>query len=251
MSNLDPENSDREKIPRHIAIIPDGNGRWAQARGLPREEGHRRGVENVQKTVRACAELGVEMLTLYAFSQENWDRPRDEVRAIMRLLGGYLKSDIQELVENGVRIDAIGRLQDLEPELQHDLTELMQRTASHDRLLVTFALSYSGRREIVDAARAIARAVENGELDPEEIDEKCMQAHLYAPALPDPDLLIRTGRESRVSNFLLWQLAYTELWVSDTLWPDFGRNDLDAALAAYQRRERRFGRTSAQLRCEP
>ena len=246
MGRLDPE-----KIPRHVAIIPDGNGRWAEARNLPRNEGHRRGVEAVRETVRTCSELGIRMLTLYAFSQENWDRPRTEVRAIMALLKRYIKSDADELVENGIRVNAIGRLTDLEPGLRRDLEKLIRRTERHDQMWVTFALSYSGRTEIVDATHKILRRVETGVLDPSEIDEKCVQAHLYAPELPDPDLLIRTGNEFRISNFLLWQMAYTELYVSDSLWPDFGKRELVEALLAYQQRERRFGRTSAQLRREP
>jgi undecaprenyl diphosphate synthase len=246
MRRLDPD-----KIPRHVAIIPDGNGRWAEARNLPRNEGHRRGVETVRETVRACSELGIQMLTLFAFSQENWDRPREEVRAIMALLEHYLKNDAEELVENGIRVNAIGRLHELEPALRRDLESLIQRTERHDQMWVTFALSYSGRTEIVDATRSIVRAVEAGVLDPSDIDEKCVQAHLYAPELPEPDLLIRTGQESRISNFLLWQMAYTELYVSASLWPDFGKQELVEALLAYQQRERRFGRTSAQLRREP
>ncbi|MFQ5514615.1 MAG: polyprenyl diphosphate synthase [Myxococcota bacterium] len=246
MARLDPE-----KIPRHVAIIPDGNGRWAEARGLPRNVGHKQGVETVRETVRACSELGIRRLTLYAFSQENWDRPRDEVRAIMSLLQQYLANDAEELCENRIRVEAIGRLDELEPRLRHDLEALIRRTERFDQMQVTFALSYSGRREIVDATRRIAGAVESGVLDPSEIDEKTLQANLYAPDAPDPDLLIRTGHEYRISNFLLWQLAYTELYVSESLWPDFGKTELVEALWAYQQRERRFGRTSAQLRREP
>ena len=209
-------------------------------------------METVRETVRACSELGVRMLTLYAFSQENWDRPRAEVKAIMSLLEHYLRGDAaDELVENGIRMNAIGRLEELDPDLRRDLEVLMRRTESNAEMLVTFALSYSGRIELVDAVRRIACAVESGVLDPSEIDEKCIQAHLYAPELPDPDLLIRTGNESRISNFLLWQLAYTELYVSSILWPDFGKGELVEALLAYQRRQRRFGLTSAQLRREP
>lgn len=246
MSKLDPE-----KIPRHVAIIPDGNGRWAEARNLPRNEGHRKGVENVREIVRASSELGIRMLTLYAFSQENWDRPRDEVKAIMRLLRRYLRTEAEELIENGIRVGAIGRLDQLDSRVQRDLERLIRRTEQNDQMRVTFALSYSGRTEIVDAVRQIVRAVESGDLDPDAIDEKCVESHLYARDLPDPDLLIRTGHESRISNFLLWQLAYTELYVSESLWPDFGKPELVKALLAYENRERRFGRTSAQLRREP
>ncbi len=238
---------DSEKIPRHVAIIPDGNGRWAEARGLPRIAGHRKGVETVRETVRAASELGVRMLTLYVFSQENWDRPREEVSAIMGLLEQYLRSESDELISNGIRVNAIGRLDELDPGLQEDLHKLMERSQRNDDMTLTFALSYGGRAELVDAVRAIVRAVEARELDPGAIDEKCIAAHLYAPDLPDPDLLIRTGHESRISNFLLWQMAYTELYVSSALWPDFSKQDLVDAMLAYQERERRFGLTSAQL----
>ncbi len=246
MSKLDPE-----KIPRHVAIIPDGIGRWAELRNLPRNEGHRKGVEGVREIVRACSELGIRMLTLYAFSQENWDRPRDEVKAIMRLLKRYLRSDADELHQNGIRVQAIGRLHQLDKPVQRELERLIRRTQQNDQMRLIFALSYSGRTEIVDAVRAIVREVEAGQLDPEAIDEKCIESHLYTSDLPDPDLLIRTGHESRISNFLLWQLAYTELYVCESLWPDFGKRELVEALLAYQERERRFGRTSAQLRREP
>lgn len=246
MSKLDPEN-----IPRHVAVIPDGNGRWAEVRNLPRNQGHRKGVENVREFVRSCSELGIRMLTLYTFSQENWDRPREEVKALMRLLRHYLRREADELVENGIRVTAIGRLDQLDERLRRELERLIRRTEHNDQMRVTFALSYGGRAEIVDAVRSIVRAVEAGCLDPAEIDEKCIEANLYAPDLPAPDLLIRTGNESRISNFLLWQLAYTELYVSSSLWPDFGKPELVEALLAYQQRERRFGRTSAQLRREP
>lgn len=243
MAVLDPA-----KLPRHLAIIPDGNGRWAEARGLPRNEGHHRGCETVREVVRACHEIGIRLLTLYAFSTENWDRPSGEVDAIMGLLESYVGSEADELARNRIQVRAIGRLHDLEPRLQDRLDALMRRTESNDEMRLTFALSYSGRAEIVDAARRIARAAEAGCLDPDAIDEKCVQQHLYAPDMPDPDLLIRTGDEHRISNFLLWQLAYTELYVTERLWPDFTKRDLVEALVAYQRRERRFGRTGAQIR---
>ncbi len=239
---------DTSKLPRHIAIIPDGNGRWAEVQGLPRNEGHRRGSDNVREIVSRCHELGIKMLTIYAFSQENWNRPRDEVDAIMELLAHYLQHETDELVEKGVRIDSIGRLDELSPAIQKDITELMRRTEGNDSMRVTFALSYSGRAELVDAVRAIVREAESGQLDPEAIDEKTLRLHLYRPDLPDPDLLIRTGDEHRISNFLLWQFAYTELYVTEALWPDFGPEQLDLAIAEYQRRERRFGLTSAQVR---
>jgi undecaprenyl diphosphate synthase len=241
---------DSNKIPRHVAIIPDGNVRWAEARGLARNEGHARGVEVVREVVEAAHELGVRFLTLYAFSMENWGRPTEEVDAIMRLMRRYLQRETDELVERGVRVRAIGRLELLEPQLQRRVHDLARRTEANSEMVLTFALSYSGRTELVDAMRRMARAVEAGQLEPDAIDEKALQTHLYAPDLPDPDLLIRTGGEHRVSNFLLWQLAYTELWSSEVLWPDFSRAELEAALLEYQVRERRFGQTGAQTRGE-
>jgi len=239
---------DASKIPHHVAIIPDGNGRWAESRGLPRNFGHKQGTEAVRDVVRAAHELGIQRLTIYAFSTENWARPREEVDAIMDLLDRYITAETDYLVRNGIKVEVIGRQQMLDPRIQSRLAEVVRRTEGNDEMRLYFALSYSGRAEIVDAVRSIARAVESGDLEPEAIDEKCVQAHLYAPEVPDPDLLIRTGGEHRVSNFLLWQLAYTELWTSETLWPDFTKRDLVDALSAYQQRERRFGRTGAQTR---
>ena len=239
---------DASKIPRHVAIIPDGNGRWAESRGLPRIAGYRNGAEVVRAVVRAAHELGVQWLTFYAFSTENWARPREEIDAVMGYLEEYLERDADELASNGIRVDAIGRIADLSPRIQTLLRDLSARTRSNDEMRLVFALSYGGRTEITDAVRAIARSVEQGQLEPEAIDEKCVQAHLYAPDLPEPDLLIRTGGELRLSNFLLWQVAYTELWKSDVLWPDFTKGDLVDALAAFQQRERRFGRTGRQAR---
>jgi undecaprenyl diphosphate synthase len=243
MARLDPD-----RIPRHVAIIPDGNGRWAESRKLPRNEGHTRGCDVMRDVVRASHELGVRILTLYAFSTENWDRPKEEVQAIMGLLAHYIETEADELDRNGIRVTAIGRLGDLRPALQDQLRALIQRTERNDEMRLTFALSYGGRAEIVDAVRKLVREVESGALDPETIDEKSIQDHLYAPDLPDPDLLIRTGDATRISNFLLWQLAYAELYVTERLWPDFRKEDLVDALVAYQGRERRFGRTGAQVR---
>ena len=243
MGRLDPAN-----IPRHVAIIPDGNGRWAESRGLPRSVGHSRGTEVVREVVRAAHELGIKQLTLYAFSTENWERPRDEVEAIMGLLDHYISEESEELDANGIQVRTIGRLHVLKPGLQRAVRTLVTRTAGNDQMVLTFALSYSGRAEIVDAVRAIARRVESGGFDPEAIEEKDIREVLYAPDLPDPDLLIRTGAQHRISNFLLWQIAYTELWITDALWPDFTKQDLVEAVAEYQRRERRFGRTGAQVR---
>jgi undecaprenyl diphosphate synthase len=239
---------DASRIPHHVAIIPDGNGRWAESRGLPRNFGHKQGTEAVREVVRAAHELGIQRLTVYAFSTENWARPREEVDAIMDLLDRYIAAETEYLVNNGIKVEVIGRQQMLDPRIQSRLAEVVRRTEGNDEMRLYFALSYSGRAEIVDAVRSIARAVESGDLEPEAIDEKCVQAHLYAPEVPDPDLLIRTGGEHRVSNFLLWQLAYTELWTVETLWPDFTKRDLVDALSAYQQRERRFGLTGAQTR---
>jgi undecaprenyl diphosphate synthase len=237
-----------EKLPRHLAIIPDGNGRWAEERGLPREEGHRRGTEAVRGLVRCCHELGIPLLTLYAFSQENWGRPRSEVESLMGLLEHYLRSEVDELMQHGVRVQAVGRLDTLPRETREALVELEGRTEVNEELTVLFALSYSGRTEIVDAVRSISRSVAAGQLEPDAIDEKTIASHLYAADLPDPDLLIRSGAEHRISNFLLWQLAYTEICFTPTLWPDFTREHLIEALLWYQQRERRLGRTGAQVR---
>lgn len=239
---------DPAQIPRHVAIIPDGNGRWAEQRGLDRIEGHRRGTEQVRELVRAAHELGIQMLTIYAFSKENWARPEPEIDALMSLLESYLRAEAEELARNGIRLQAIGRLEELPRSVQLELERLIKLTEHNREMRLTFALSYGGRAEIVDAARRIAREVEAGRLDPEAIDEKSFESFLYAPDLPDPDLLIRTGDESRISNFLLWELAYTEFYFCPRLWPDFAKSDLVEALRVFQGRERRFGRTGAQLR---
>ena len=246
MSALDPE-----KIPQHVAIIPDGNGRWAEVRGLARNEGHARGGEVVREIVEAASDLGIRYLTLYVFSMENWGRPSEEVGALMRLLERYLARATADLADRDVRVRAIGRLEMLRPHLLRSVRDLEKRTETNTRMVLTFALSYSGRAELVDAMRRLGRAIEAGKLEPDAIDEKALQSQLYAPDLPDPDLLIRTGAEHRISNFLLWQLAYTELWSSDVLWPDFSRAHLEEALLEYQRRERRFGHTGAQTRGGP
>ena len=236
-----------EAIPRHVAVIMDGNGRWAERRGLDRVQGHRAGIEAVRATVRAAHELGVRFLTLYAFSTENWSRPKGEVDALMGLLEHYLEAEIEELDRNGIRLRAIGRLDRLPELARAKLDEALDRTRDNGEMTVVFALSYGGRTEIVDAARKLARDVEQGKLDPEQIDEKTFAAYLYDPELPDPDLLIRTGGEARVSNFLLWQIAYAELHVTEVMWPDFRKSDLVEAIWDYQQRERRYGLTSAQV----
>lgn len=211
-------------------------------------EGHRRGTETIQELVRAAHELGIRELTVYAWSQENWGRPTVEVNALMRLLHRYLRTHADELVENGIRLETLGRIQELPARVRRELERVQRRTESFEEMRLNFALSYSGRTEIVDAVRRIARAIESGQLDPEAIDEKAIGANLYAPESTEPDLLIRTGAEHRISNYLLWQLAYTELYFSDALWPDFSKADLVAALREFQQRQRRFGRTAQQLR---
>ena len=237
----------RDRIPRHVAIIMDGNGRWAEARGLERNEGHRAGIEAVRTVLRTANDIGIRYLTLYAFSSENWGRPQDEVRELMRLLEHYLVDEIDEVMEHGIRVRAMGRLERLPPQIRRSVSDAIERSANNDAMTLVFALSYGGRAEIVDAARKIARDAAAGELDPHGIDEKIFASYLYEPEVPDPDLLIRTGAESRVSNFLLWQIAYTEIYNTKLMWPDFARQDLIAAVQDYQSRERRFGKTSAQV----
>jgi len=233
---------------RHVAIIMDGDGRWAERRGLSRIEGHREGLEAVREVVRAAGDLGIEVLTLYAFSLENWNRPQAEVAELMRLLEHYLEVELPEVVRNDIEVRAIGRLDRLPPSVRRRVDEAIQKSRGGRAMRLVFALSYGGRAEIVDAARKLVRDAERGSVDPEAIDEKTFAAYLYDPELPDPDLLIRTGAESRVSNFLLWQIAYTELFTTDVMWPDFRAEHLRLALRDYRARERRFGLTSAQVR---
>ena len=239
---------DTETAPRHVAIIMDGNGRWAERRGLSRIEGHREGLEAVRDVVRAAGDLGIEVLTLYAFSLENWNRPQAEVAELMRLLEHYLEIELPEVVRNDIEVRAIGRLDRLPPSVRRRVDEAISKSRGGRAMKLVFALSYGGRAEIVDAARKLLRDAERGLVDPEAIDEKTFAAYLYDPELPDPDLLIRTGAESRVSNFLLWQIAYTELFTTDVMWPDFRAEHLRLALRDYRARERRFGLTSAQVR---
>jgi len=233
-----------KNLPRHIAIIMDGNGRWAQQRKLPRIEGHRTGAESVRQIVRACGELGIDYLTLYAFSIENWDRPRTEVTALMRLLEFYLKREISELNKNNVRLAAIGRIHELPQSAQRQLEKSIEALKNNTGLTLVLALSYGGRAEIVDAMRSIAREIKTGSLDVADVDEKVISRHLYTRGIPDPDLLIRTSGEMRVSNFLLWQISYAEIYVTETLWPDFRKPQLLEALEDYSKRHRRFGRVS-------
>lgn len=234
-------------IPRHVAIIMDGNGRWAEQRGLPRLAGHRQGAASVREVVRACRRMGVKFLTLYAFSTQNWERPRAEVDGLMGLLTEFLEGERDELLTNGVRLEAMGDLEKLPAYVRLPLSAVRALTTRNDELTLTLALSYGGREEMVHAAKELARAVARGELDPEEIDEEAVRTRLWASALPDPDLVIRTSGEVRVSNFLLFHLAYSELVVTELAWPDFREPELLGALRDFQRRERRFGRTTAQL----
>ena len=240
----------KQRLPRHVAIIMDGNGRWAERRGLTRVEGHRAGKESVSAVVRAASDLGIEVLTLYAFSIENWNRPQSEVTELMRLAERYLDEELPEVMANDVQVRAIGRLDRLPPNTRRRVEHAVQETRDNGSLKLVFALSYGGRAEIVDAARRAIRDAELGKLDAEALDEKTFASYLYDPELPDPDLLIRTGSESRISNFLLWQIAYSELYIADLMWPDFRAEHLHEAIRDYAGRERRFGLISAQLPSE-
>ena len=228
-------------VPTHVAIIMDGNGRWAKQRHLPRVEGHRCGVESVRAVVRAAGEAGVKYLTLYAFSVENWNRPKEEVDTLMRYLARFLKSEIAELNRNNVRLDAIGQIYRLPESVQEQLKKTKAALAKNNGLTLILALSYGARTEIVEAARSMAQKAKDGRLEPAEINEQLVSQHLYTSHYPDPDLLIRTSGEMRVSNFLLWQISYAELVVTPTLWPDFRKPQFFEALEEYTRRHRRFG----------
>ena len=230
-----------ERLPDHVAIIMDGNGRWATSRDLPRLEGHRVGRESVRTVVRTAAKIGIPYLTLYTFSLENWQRPEDEVQGLMIILEEVLRAEYEELNKNGVQLRAIGRLDLLPDDTRRALDDTMSRLKHNDRMILTLALSYGGRAEIVDATRRIAKEVKEGKIDPEDIDDSTLQRSLYDPEIPDPDLLIRTSGELRISNFLLWQIAYTEILVTDVLWPDFREQELMDSITSYQKRKRRFG----------
>lgn len=232
---------DFSRLPQHIAIIMDGNGRWAIQRGLPRLVGHRQGYRTVRRVVKDCADLGVKMVTLYTFSTENWRRPPDETSGLMALIEEAARQELRQMYINGIQVRVIGRMHELPASLQEELRRGMEITARNNRLVLNLAINYGGRAEIVDAMRTIAQRVKRGELQPEEIDESTIRAHLYAPDMPDPDLLIRTAGEMRVSNFLVWQTAYSELWVTPTLWPDFRTEHLIEAILSYQQRVRKFG----------
>jgi len=228
-------------LPRNIAIIMDSNGRWAQNRNLPRYEGHGQGAETAERMALSCVDRGMQSLTLYSFSIENWKRPKAEVNALMHIYAHYLVTIRPTLVRNNVRLAHLGRMEGLPESVTKALLETMELTRNHTGMVLALALNYSGRAEIVDATRAIVRACAEGRLRPEDIDEDCVGGHLYTAGLPDPDLLIRTASELRVSNFLLWQISYSEFYVTDTLWPDFNDESLDQAIVAYASRDRRFG----------
>jgi len=238
----------RDNLPGHIAIIMDGNGRWAKQRGLPRVMGHREGVKSVRTIVEVCGELGIKTLTLYTFSTENWRRPKEEVSALMKLLLKTIRREIDDLMRNNVRLTVIGNLLGLPEEAAHPMQAAADRTASNTGLNLVLALNYGGREEIVHAVRRIGVKIQSGILDPDAIDSETIGRHLYTSNLPDPDLLIRTSGELRLSNFLLWQLAYTEIYITAVLWPDFRKDELYKAIASFQQRERRFGKVSEQLK---
>lgn len=243
MKEIDPD-----KLPQHIAIIMDGNGRWAGRHAMGRVLGHRKGAESVRVVVRTCRRIGLSYLTLYAFSMENWLRPKTEVRALLKLLEEYLVNEAQEMMDQGIRLTAIGNLDSLGAPVLMKLRETIERTAGNQGMVLNLALSYGGRDEIAMAAGRMVSDSLAGKIKPEDVTKELLQRYLYTSALPDPDLLIRTGGEYRISNFLLWQMAYTEFYFTDILWPDFREPDLMEAITEYQQRERRFGRTSEQLR---
>lgn len=236
LANIDPE-----KLPKHVAIIMDGSGRWAKKRALNRVRGHEEGAESVRDIVRTSREIGIGWLTLYAFSEENWTRPKYEVEALMKLLRRFLKSELDEMLENGIRFETIGRIHKLPRDIQQIIQETKAKTSSNNQMVLILALSYGGRQELNDAFQKIGGKIKTGELKPEDITEELISKALYTADIPDPDLLIRTSGEQRISNFLLWQIAYAEFYITPTLWPDFRKKEYLCAIQAYQQRERRFG----------
>jgi undecaprenyl diphosphate synthase len=232
---------DKAKLPKHIAIIMDGNGRWAKKRHLPHIFGHRKGAESVDVITEHCAELGIDALTLYSFSTENWKRSNEEVNALMGLLYNYLETKYEKLQKNGIRLNAIGRLDALPEKVRSRLFDVMDKTAGNKKMVLTLALNYGSRQEIIDAVRAIVKDAGDNIISPDKIDENLFSRYLYTKGLPEIDLLIRTSGEFRLSNFLLWQLSYAEILITKVLWPDFRRKDLDSALEEYIKRDRRFG----------
>ncbi len=233
---------ERGNLPVHIAMIMDGNGRWAKRHNLPRTEGHKAGVEAIRKVVRTAGEMGVKYLTLFAFSTENWRRPKEEVAALMQLLSDTARKELKEMMDNNLRLRTTGDIEGLPYAKRLALNQAIKKTAKNSGVILNLALNYSGRSEILHAVKKIAREAKEGKLSPAHLDEKVFESHLYTKGLPDPDLLIRTSGERRLSNFLLWQAAYTELYITDTLWPDFGEKEFLMALADYQNRQRRFGK---------
>lgn len=239
---------DKNNLPNHVAIIMDGNGRWAQSQGKARVFGHKNGVNSVRETLKAASELGIKALTLYAFSTENWKRPKTEVDTLMKLLSAALKKELKTFQKNNIKLNAIGNLSTLPQKAYQDLSEVIEKTKNNSQFILTLALSYGSREEIVKAVQNISKKVVNNELKIEEIDENIINNHLYTFSLPEVDLLIRTSGEKRISNFLLWQIAYSEFYFTETLWPDFKKDDFYRAIIDYQKRERRFGKTSEQLK---
>jgi undecaprenyl diphosphate synthase len=246
MNLLNEINTD--KLPKHIAIIMDGNGRWAKQKGLLRAMGHENGTKSVRKTVEACAKLGIENLTLYAFSTENWNRPKLEVDTLMKLLVHSLKSELKTLQENKISLNSIGNISMLPKSIQKELNEVIELTKNNTRMKLTLALSYGSRDEIINAVKNISNKVKNNIISSDSIDESIINEHLYTQNLPDVDLLIRTSGEHRISNFLLWQIAYAEFYFTNVLWPDFKEENLYEAIISFQQRERRFGKTSEQIK---
>ena len=238
----------KDQLPKHVAIIMDGNGRWAKQQGLMRTVGHENGSKSVRVVVETCAKLGIENLTLYAFSTENWNRPKIEVDILMKLLINSLKSEVKSLIENDIKLLTIGNIERLPKSARKKLLEVKEKTASNKRMTLTIALSYGSREEIIHAIKNISSKVKNNVISIDSIDESIINQHLYTRNLPDVDLLIRTSGEHRISNFLLWQIAYAELYFTQVLWPDFGEVDLYEAIISYQNRERRFGKTSEQIK---
>ena len=239
---------DTTNLPKHLSIIMDGNGRWAKQKGLLRAMGHENGTKSVKATIEACAKLGIEFLTLYAFSTENWNRPKLEVETLMKLLVKSLKKELQTLKDNNIKLNAIGNLEKLPKSAQKELLDVIEATKDNSRMTLTLALSYGSREEIVNAVRNISHKVKNNIISIDTIDDSIINEHLYTQNLPDVDLLIRTSGEHRISNFLLWQIAYAELYFTDVLWPDFNEHHLYEAILSYQKRERRFGKTSEQIK---
>ena len=237
-----PTDLKRELLPQHVAVIMDGNGRWAKRQGLPRIMGHKRGVDALKDLLRCCQDWGIQALTAYAFSTENWKRPQEEVDFLMTLFQRVLRQELQEMVKENVQIKFVGNLQDLPRSLQQEISRSVEATKDNGGIRFSVATNYGGRQEILQACQAIAKQVQQGLLQPDEINEQVFESHLYTAGITDPDLLIRTSGEMRLSNFLLWQMAYGEIYITDALWPDFDRAEFHRALCAYQQRERRFGK---------